>query len=140
MYRNYQFINEQANDALVLALLTEPTNSPIFTGYPDALVEIFQPLPRSLSHRLHNFGWQCILKSFEMDGLKGFAVTHRMPQNDFLGYSHGIEPRDFESRKFDHDGEEWCVFEILQNQPYPVTNPGRIDRTYYCAPKAQIGE
>ncbi len=138
MYRNYRLINEQENIALILALLTEPLTSPIFASYLGMLVEEFQPMPRNLIHKLHEFGWHWILKSFEIDKLKGWSVMHRMPQDDFLGRSHNISKRDFENKQFEHDGEKWIVFEILESRPFPTTNFSRVDRIYYCAPAAQI--
>lgn len=138
MYRNYHLINEQKNIALVLALLSEPLDSSIFDGYPGMRVEEFQPMPRNLIHRIHEFGWHWIIKSFRDDTLRAIQVKHRMPQNDFDGQTLPITLEELEKRRFVFEGTDWIVFEVFQENPFPSTNPDRVDRTYYCAPASQI--
>ncbi len=142
MFKNYQFISAQTNPALQLALLSEPKDSPIFTAYPEALLETMQAMPIALTYHLHSFGFHWITNSFKTDGLPAMQIKLLTPQNTLEGDTlpPGVSITHLEQRKFVVEGVEWCVFQVLEDRPYPTTNWERIDRTYFCAPCSQIGK
>lgn len=140
MFKNYTFISTQTNLALRLALLSEPKDSPIFGAYPEALVETMQPMPRGLIHSMVNFGFHWIINSFKTDGLPALRIKVWKPQDEVEDNAlpSGVTVKDLEEGQFVVEGVEWCVFQNNLHRPYPTTNWGRVDSTFFCAPCSQI--
>jgi len=135
MFKDFPYISEQ-NPAVALALVMEPIESPIFTGYQNAKSPTLNPMPKALINKLHEFGFDRIVQAFIINGLKAMTIVFDLQSDSFITtIQREITYEQLKLKEsFNIDQVEWCVF-ASETSKNDVTG---LLETFYCAPASQI--